>query len=364
MRLLFALPGFHRYDRGAEIALLSVARELAAAGDRVTVIGSGPPRPGTPYRYIRVPLIPRERVERLPHLPFLRGETGWEEATWAPGLLARYRPDDFDLTVTCSFPYTNWILRRPTFGRRPAHVFVTQNGDWAPQARNAEYRSFGCDGLVCINPDYYEANRHRWRSVLIGNGMDPNRFHPGPGERDRFGIPHDRRVVLMVSALITSKAVAQGVRATALLPDAYLVVAGDGPEREAVDQLATERLPGRYKRLRVTPDQMPALYRSADTFLHLSQNEAFGNVYVEALACGLPVVAHDSARTRWIVGNDQFLTDANDERAIADALTRALRSGPSERAARVHQAAVFDWTAIAGQYRAFFEKVISARRSA
>lgn len=43
MRLLFALPGFHLFDRGAEVALLSVAAELAKKGDNVTVVGSGPP---------------------------------------------------------------------------------------------------------------------------------------------------------------------------------------------------------------------------------------------------------------------------------------------------------------------------------
>ena len=46
MRVLFALPGFHRIDRGAEIALISVAKELAKTGDTVTLIGSGQERTG------------------------------------------------------------------------------------------------------------------------------------------------------------------------------------------------------------------------------------------------------------------------------------------------------------------------------
>ena len=45
MRLLFALPGFHKYDRGAEVALMSVAEALAASGDEVTLMGSGEARP-------------------------------------------------------------------------------------------------------------------------------------------------------------------------------------------------------------------------------------------------------------------------------------------------------------------------------
>ena len=46
MKLLFALPGFHRFDRGAEVALLAVAEELAKQGHAVTVMGSGEPRAG------------------------------------------------------------------------------------------------------------------------------------------------------------------------------------------------------------------------------------------------------------------------------------------------------------------------------
>src|SRR3954469_21832992 len=63
MRMLFALPGFHAQDRGAEVALLAVARELACGGDAVTVMGGGPDRPGEPYRYLHVPIVERRKFE-------------------------------------------------------------------------------------------------------------------------------------------------------------------------------------------------------------------------------------------------------------------------------------------------------------
>src|SRR6185312_13562867 len=52
MRILFALPGLHRFDRGAEVALLSIATELAKRGSSITLIGSGPVRPSVPYRFL------------------------------------------------------------------------------------------------------------------------------------------------------------------------------------------------------------------------------------------------------------------------------------------------------------------------
>src|SRR5262245_41112665 len=113
MRVLFALPGLHRYDRGAEVAFISVARELAKGGDSVTLICSGQPRVGMPYRFLRAPSVARERFETFPSIVGLRGECAYEELTFVPSLLRQYRPADYDVTVTCSYPFTNWALRRP-----------------------------------------------------------------------------------------------------------------------------------------------------------------------------------------------------------------------------------------------------------
>lgn len=358
MRILFALPGFHRYERGAEIALMSVATELADKGDTVTLIGGGGARPGTPYRYIQAPALPRERFEAFPSLPALRDNTAYEEATFAFSLAGRYRPSDYDLTVTCAYPFTNWMLRRPVLGRKPRHVFVTQNGDWAPYSNTSEYRLFGCDGLVCINPDYFERNRDRWNCALIPNGMDPARFSPGPGAREAFGLPAEKPVVLMVSALIASKRVDVGIRAVAQMPGVHLVDAGDGPMRDDIDRLANDVMPGRFTRVSVKAEQMPTLYRSADAFLHLSKDESFGNVYVEAMACGLPIVAHDWPRTRWIVGDDEFLADSDDQSALITAIRRALDAGEKGRDARLERAKRFTWASIATQYRDFFATLI------
>ncbi|MCA1653827.1 MAG: glycosyltransferase family 4 protein [Sphingomicrobium sp.] len=358
MRILFALPGLHAVHRGAEVAFLAVATELARMGHEVTLIGSGPVLPDRPYRYLKGSRIVRERFESFPRVPVLRSDTAWEELSFLPSLLRRYRPADYDVTVTCSYPFTNWALRRPSLGRtRPRHIFVTQNGDWPVQSNDSEYRLFGCDGLVCINPDFLERNQDRFRSVLIPNGVDTKRFTPGPAERARFGIGEGGPVVLMVSAMIASKNVADGIRAVVRLPEGRLVVAGDGPLRGELQALAEELMPGRYQPVSVASQDMPALYRSADAFLHLSRDESFGNVYVEAMACGVPTVAYDLPRTRWIMGEEAFLADAQ-EGDVAAMLTTALRDGAARRDSMVTRAASFDWSRIAARYLAFFEEVV------
>ncbi|WP_205958275.1 glycosyltransferase family 4 protein [Qipengyuania sediminis] len=354
LRYLFALPGFHREERGAEIALLAVAGELARAGQQVTVIGAGPPRDGCAYAYRQAHAINRRRLERLPQFPPFRSETVWEDASFAASLLRAYEPQDFDVTVTCNFPFTHWALRRG--GREaPKHIFVTQNGDWPARNRQAEFRTFRCDGLVCTNPDYEAANRARWRTALIPNGIDPARFAGVAPDRTRFGLPPDKRVVLMVSAFIETKRVIDGMRAVAEVPGAHFAVAGDGPLRGQVESLALEILPGRFTRLELPAAAMPALYRSADAFLHMSLTESFGNVYVEAMASGLPIVAHDSARLRWIVGERDTLCDTTDHAATVAALTRALETGRGQPDPRAEG---FAWSAIAARYHAFAHDVL------
>ena len=358
VRITLALPGLHRVDRGAEVAFIEVARQLSRRGHQLTLFGSGRERPGEPYRFIHVPAVRRETFEGWPRLPTLRSETGWEEATFAPGLLARYRPHDFDIAMTCAYPFTHWALRRPVLvGKRPKSVFVTQNGDWPAHSGKAEFRLFACDGLVCTNPDYLERNQDQYRSALIPNGVDLERFRPGPPERERFGLPSGP-IVLMVSALIASKNVAAGIEGVAKVPGATLVVAGDGPLRDDIRQLAEEMLPGRYQRLTVPAADMPLLYRSADAFMHLSVDESFGNVFVEAMASGLPIIAYDTPRTRWIVGEDAFFPKSREPDALAAAIGEALAASDSSARQGTKRAQAFGWAAIAGQYEQFFKALL------
>ncbi|UZK67728.1 glycosyltransferase family 4 protein [Sphingomonas sp. M1-B02] len=336
------------------MALLAVARELARTGNVVTVMGSGPPRPDTPYAFKQVPSLRRERFERFPRIPPLRSDVAWEDATFALSLLRSYRPEDFDAVVTCSFPFTHWALRRPARSK-PAQIFVTQNGDWPATSESAEYRTFRCDGLICTNPDFFERSRARWNCALIPNGVSPGAFSPAPSDRARFGLPEGPPLILMVSALIDSKRVIEGIHAVARVPGAHLVVAGDGALRNRVSEEANQHLPGRFTRLTVSAAEMPALYNSADVFLHMSLLESFGNVFVEAMACGLPIVGHDTPRLRWIVGDREQLCDTESPDALHQALERALsleKGSPDDRVAR------FYWPQIAEQYHRFLSGIV------
>ena len=367
-RVAMLLPGLGDVERGAERALLEVATGLQERhGFAVELFGRGPNFPPHLVGHA-IPSISRARFESFPRLPALRSECAYEEATFAAGLVAsgRFRPSKFDIAVTCSYPYLNWMLSSLPRRRRPLRLFVTQNGDWMCRRTNAEFKAFGCDALVAINPEYHDRHAATWPTALIPNGVDPSQFR---FERRGDGCRHARpRRVLMVSALIESKRVESGLRAVARIPNVELVVVGDGPLRDHLMRTAERLMPGRTQFKTAVPhEQMAAEYAAADCFLHCSQVEPFGIVYLEAAASGCPVVTHNGATQRWILGDTAVLTDTADRDALADAIRSAMQPGTAaalSQSARERVERSFSWESIVDRYAAFMQERLAAHMPA
>lgn len=358
--LIMALPGLHRVRRGAETAMESLATCLARTGDwDVTVFGAGDPVPDRPYRYERLTCPELDHYARRPSLPLLRTPAQHQEWTFARALRRAVRGRRWEASLACSWPWTHFALR----GLADRHVFWTQNGDHMISARRAEYAAFACDGLLCTNPDYFARHRGRFRSVLLPNGVDPDRFSPGPGQRDALGLPRECRIALVVSALVKHKRVDRAVRTVAAVPGVHLVVAGEGPEATALDRLAAGLLPGRYTRMCVPRERMPGLYRSADLLLHPCDDEPSANAWSEALASGLPVVAADMPVTRWVLRDTGVLTDVHDDAALTRAVHLALSHAvtPAERHASAR--ARLSWNAIAADVSEFLTSLLPSPAS-
>jgi glycosyltransferase involved in cell wall biosynthesis len=147
------------------------------------------------------------------------------------------------------------------------------------------------------------------RVSVVYPPVDTARFRPAPNTwlRDRFGIPLDRAVVLHASRLVGSteplraKGVPSMLRAVSQVKAADLVLAFPpaAPGLEAALEQSLEDIrglartlvmPGRVHLISATHDEMPRIYNGAQVFAMLSELEALGSVYVEAAACGLPVI--------------------------------------------------------------------------
>jgi glycosyltransferase involved in cell wall biosynthesis len=149
------------------------------------------------------------------------------------------------------------------------------------------------------------------------------------------------------------------VRAAAAVPGTHLVIAGDGEQRQPIDALGRELLGDRYRRLVLGRAVEVGHVGAADVLLHMSQDEPFGNIYIEALASGLPIVAHDRPVTRWIVEEHAELVDTNQSSLVTNALRRAIDTDGANRSAGRRDAAVrrFSWESVAKAYCDFFRDV-------
>ena len=133
------------------------------------------------------------------------------------------------------------------------------------------------------------------KTMFIPNSVDTNLFRPDQENllKEKWGIEH--QVVLFVGRLTKDKAPESVLQAfhhvSAILPDAKLVIVGKGPEEDSLKALQ-KRLDMRniFFLGRVAKEDMPHIYAGADLFVLPSVYEPFGNVVLEAMSTGLPVV--------------------------------------------------------------------------
>ena len=136
------------------------------------------------------------------------------------------------------------------------------------------------------------------------------------------------------------------------MQDARLLILGTGELAEATAAVArAEGIAEKVLMPGATFDPTP-YYRSADLFVLSSDREGFGNVVIEALACGLPVVSTDCrSGPSEILENGRYgrLVPVGDEIALAEAILESL-SARHDRAALKRRAADFAPELIAEQY--------------
>lgn len=173
---------------------------------------------------------------------------------------------------------------------------------------------------------------------VVGNGVDCVKFHPVPRKeaRARLGLAADVPVLITVGGLTERKGFHRVIE---LLPQlvsrfpglCYLVVGGASAEgdwgprlRAQVSALGLEdtvRFVGT-----VAPEDLKWVLGAADVFVLATRNEGWANVLLEAMACGLPVVATDVGGNREVVCCPELgeIVPFGNAGALASALERAL----------------------------------------
>jgi len=192
------------------------------------------------------------------------------------------------------------------------------------------------DVVIATSPNYRESSdvlqRFAGKTTVVPYGIDLEMFRHTAALsarareiRSRFG---NRPLLVAVGRLVYYKGFEFAIRALPQVPDAQLLVIGDGPLRAPLEQLARELGVGDRVHLlgEMQNHETPAYYFASDLYLlpSIARSEAFGIVQIEAMACGLPVINTELPSGVPFVsrhGESGLTVPPSD----ADALARAIR---------------------------------------
>jgi len=272
---------------------------------------------------------------------------------------------------------TFWRLRRAVREFAPQIVLTWMNRASAvcPRGRFVHAARLG---------GYYDLRYYRKSHHLIGNtadivaymrrsGWPAERTHylpnfvdteeARPVARASLATPEDAPVLLALGRLHSDKAFDVLLDALAELEGVHCWLAGEGPERAALEaQAARLGLGGRLRFLGWRED-VGALFAAADLLVCPSRIEPLGNVVIEAWARKVPIVAGASQGPKGLISHEEngLLVPLEDAAALAAAIRRplgdrALRRRLVEGGTAAHEAG-FTKPAVVTRYMEFFEKV-------
>jgi D-inositol-3-phosphate glycosyltransferase len=375
---LAALGGADAGGQNAHVAELSAA--LAAHGHDVRVYTRRDRRepPETVavdgYEVVHVPAGPPEPVAKDRLLPYMADFARWTAEHWRSG----WRPDvahaHFWMSglaaVTagraCDVPVVQTFHALGSVKRRHQG-----SADTSPARRIGYERQLGrvVDRVIVQCQDEIREllmlGVPRSAMTLVPSGVNTERFRPdGPAE-PRSGRPR----VLSVGRLVERKGFEDLIRAMALVPSAECVIVGgqgdDEPYAHRLRQLihkvkVADRV---WLAGAVAPADIPRWYRSADVLVTAPWYEPFGLTPLEAMACGVPVVATAvGGLTDTVVdGVTGDLVPARDPRALGVAVRKLLADDMrrvSYRAAALDRAGhSYSWRRVATQLAAVYASV-------
>lgn len=338
LRLAVFTDTYPPHMNGVAAALGRLTQAVQDRGGEVRVITTTDPRApeaeSTVRRWPSIPFwaYPQLRVCMPPPGPVAR-----ELAAWRPTLVHIATPFGVGL-----------VARRAAMALRipmvtSYHTSFSQYAAFYRLGKLSEpgwsfLRWFHNSGLRTYCPSNAireELEQKGFRNTRIwSRGVDMERFNPArrsTAMRERFGAGPDTVVVAYIGRIAAEKGLAVAAAAMRRLEDdksIRFVVVGEGPYEKRMRALApasavfTGRLSG---------EELSAAYASAEVFVFPSTTDTFGQVLLEAMASGLPIVAADAGPTREVVADAGLFVRAGDDAALA-AGVRELAGTPAARA--------------------------------
>lgn len=194
-------------------------------------------------------------------------------------------------------------------------------------------------------------------------GVDGELFHPRDRAAAKAALGVSGPLVVSAGALVPVKGYSLALAAIARVPEVLWLIVGDGPERSGLE--AQARGLGLSERVRFlggrAHEELPALLGAADILLHTAEREGLANVWIEALACGTPLVVTETGAAHEVVDRPEAgWIVPRDAGAVADALRALLAAAPEQAAVR-EAAARFSWERNAAELAAHLQRVSAER---
>jgi 1,2-diacylglycerol 3-alpha-glucosyltransferase len=289
---------------GVPTAVETIRRSLEALGHDVVIVAPRMSGAADESRtVVRVPAVPAPTYPDFA-LPLPLG----------PALTRRLRALDLDV-FHAHHPFLLGVSARrlARSARRPFvftnHTLYDRYAHYVPLPRAMVARGavrwsarFADTADLVLTPSDFVARRLRAQGVrrpieVVPTGIDLDQFRPGErvAARRMLRLGPDERVLLYVGRLDREKNLEFLLDAVAQLrtPGLRLLLVGRGTQAPALGRIAAKR--GFANRLEfrggVAPESLPAYYRASNAFVFASTTETQGLAVLEAMACGLPVVA-------------------------------------------------------------------------
>jgi glycosyltransferase involved in cell wall biosynthesis len=374
LKIAIASSGLGHIARGIETWADDLACALHSAGEDVTLF-QGAGEPVASYA-VTVPAWKRFDSKTQRAVKFFRRLGGWrygcgsgyelEQTTFSLHLWRRIR-HAYDI-LHVQDPLVALILDRlQRAGLSRPRVILAHGTEESPE--KLKKYSYLQHLAPNYDTDWQQHRPARQFSTAIPNFVDTDRFHPGNREecRAKWDLPRDAFVVLCVAALKkTHKRCDYVIREFERFiaegrGDAILVMAGAREqESEEIISLGERLLGSRIRFLQSVPRcALPSLYQAADVYVIGSLHEMMPIALLEAMASGLPIIAHDTQTLRWMVEKAGVVADLRAPGALSAALDKV--SNAARRYARSRAESVFSAETVVPEILRMYGDVIAWR---
>jgi glycosyltransferase involved in cell wall biosynthesis len=190
--------------------------------------------------------------------------------------------------------------------------------------------------------------------TVIPNGIDTRTFFPQGRHKQ-----HTPMTIVSTGRLIQRKGYDLLIHALAGVPATRLVLAGDGPEKDHLLEVARQLKVDLECLGAVEHEAIPAILQKADLFVLPSRNEGMSNSVLEAMACGLPVIATEVGGSRELIDRNGSIVPCNDTAALREKILDYIHHPEllAEHGHRSRQIAEqMSWRQVAEEYVGIYVK--------